>query len=129
MNVSELAKDKGYWYLATPYSKWAHGLEDACSVAQMLTARLMETRVPVFSPIAHTHGIATYVTEVDKRDHDFWLTADKPMVDAAHGLLIADLNGWKTSRGVLLEIKWGKEQSKPIWLLNVASLDVRPLRL
>lgn len=128
-DVSELAKDQGYWYLATPYSKWTHGLQDANTVAQMLAARLLELRLPIYSPIAHTHGIAEFVTGVDKRDHEFWLAADKPLFDAAYGLLIADLQGWRDSKGVTLEIKWCREQKKQFWLLNPATLTVTVPRL
>ena len=118
---------QGYWYLATPYSKWLWGLEEANTEAQKLAAALLSIGVKVYSPIAHTHGIAAYVTGVDKRDHDFWLAADKPLLDAAGGLLIADLRGWQDSKGVTLEIQWAKEQKKPYWLLNPETLAVRPL--
>jgi hypothetical protein len=117
---------QGYWYLATPYSKWHLGLEDANTETQKLAAALLSIGVKVYSPIAHTHGIAAYVTGVDKRDHDFWLAADKPLLDAAGGLLIADLHGWQDSKGIALEIQWAKEQKKPYWLLNPRSLAVRP---
>lgn len=120
---------EGYWYLATPYSKWLNGLEDANIVAQKLAARLIEAEVPIFSPIAHTHGISTYVTEIDKRDFDFWLGVDKPLVDMACGLLIADLKGWQESRGVNLEINWFAEAKKPVWLLNTKTLAFRAFRL
>lgn len=123
--IEEIEKNKGYWYVATPYSKWIHGLEDANMVAQKLTARLLEKFVPCYSPISHTHGIATYVTQVDKRDHKFWLDADKPLFDAAYGLLIADLPGWRDSLGVALEIKWCKEARKPYWLLDPKDLSFR----
>ncbi len=118
---------QGYYYLATPYSKWKYGLESANEVAQILAAALLSIGVKVYSPIAHTHGIAAYVTGVDKRDHDFWLAADKPLLDAAGGFLIADLAGWQDSKGVTLEIQWAKEQKKPYWLLNPETLAVRPL--
>jgi len=119
-----LPKHKGYFYLASPYAKWALGPEDANKEAQMLAARLMEIDVPVFSPIAHTHGIAAYIPP---RDHAFWMNVDKPMVDAAYGLLIADLPGWPESRGVTMEIGWAKEQDKPIWIINPTTLELREL--
>lgn len=119
----------GYWYLATPYSKWPHGLDDAARVAEKLAARLLEERFPIFSPIAHSHSIAQHVVAAEKRDFDFWLGADKPLVDAAIGLLIADLTGWRESRGVVQEIKWGREQKKPIWILNTKSFSLKACRL
>lgn len=127
MELDDLVKDKGYWYLATPYSKWTHGLEDANTVAQKLAARLLQHHVPIYCPIAHTHGIATYVTEVDKRDHDFWLNADKPLFEAAYGLLVADLPGWRESKGVSLEIAWCRAMKKPAWLLAPGTLRFRAL--
>ncbi len=127
MELDDLVKDKGYWYLCTPYSKWPHGLEDANQVAQQLTALLMEHRVPVFCPIAHTHGISKFVTQVDKRDFDFWLSADKPLVDSAYGVLVADLTGWRESRGVVQEIGWARDAKKPLWLLSPGTLRFRAL--
>lgn len=128
--ISELEKNMGYYYLATPYSKWVHGLDDANIVAQLLTSRIMLERVPVFSPIAHTHGIANFLKdEAIAHDHDFWMQADKPMFDAAHGLLIADLQGWRESKGVKMEIDWCVAQRKPYWLLDVVKLEVRVPRL
>ena len=120
---------QGYYYLATPYSKWKYGLESANEVAQILAAALLSIGIKVYSPIAHTHGISHYVTGVDQRDHDFWLNADKPLLDAAGGLLIADLPGWQDSKGVTLEIQWAKEQKKPYWLLNPITLAVRSVRV
>lgn len=125
--IDDLVKDQGYFYLATPYSKWAHGLEDANVVAQKLAARLMEHRVPVFCPIAHTHGIAQYVTQVDKRDFDFWLGADKPLVDAAYGVLVVDLPGWRKSRGITQEISWARATNKPLYLMDPGTLRFRAL--
>jgi hypothetical protein len=125
-NAKNLNKNIGYYYLATPYSKWPQGLEDANTEAQKLAARLLELRLPIYCPIAHTHGIATFVTGVDKRDHDFWLSADKPLVLAARGLLVANMEGWPDSRGVMQEIAWSQETYKPIWMLDPETLDVYP---
>jgi hypothetical protein len=129
-HARHLWNDRGYYYLATPYSKWVHGLDDANTVAQKLAARLLLLRLPIYCPIAHTHGIAMHTKdEVDARDHGFWMAADKPLFDAACGLLIADLPGWKESKGVQMEIEWCKEQKKPYWLLNPKTLDIRVPKL
>lgn len=127
--IAKSGEPGGYWYVATPYSKWTHGLDDANTVAQILAAHLLMTRLPVYAPIAHTHGIAKYVDEIDPRDHSFWMAADKPLFDAACGLLIADLPGWRDSKGVQMEIAWCKEQKKPFWLLDPKSLEIRKPRL
>lgn len=126
--IRELEKNMGYYYLATPYSKWVHGLDDANALAQLITSRIMLERVPVFSPIAHNHGIASFLQDMFG-DYDFWMEVDKPMFDAAHGLLIADLPGWRESKGVKMEIDWCVAQRKPYWLLDVVNLVVRVPRL
>ena len=129
--IEELVKDKGYWYLATPYSKWIHGLPDANLVAQKLAAQIMYKNVPVYSPIAYTHGIATAMVAqglgIDLRDHEYWMAMGKPLVMGAFGLLVADLAGWRDSWGVTLEIQWCRETKKPIWLIDPDTLEVRAL--
>jgi hypothetical protein len=125
-SVDNLVRDSGYWYLATPYAKWATGLHNATKVAQFLTAQLMDRLIPVFSPIAHNHGVAQFLT-VDKRNHDFWMAADKPMFDSAYGLLVADLEGWRESKGVGMEIDWARAAHKPAWLLHPTLLTISAL--
>ncbi len=115
---------KGYWYLASVYSIWPHGKEDANIFAQKLAARLMLIGVPVFSPIAHTHGIEPWT---GPQEHAFWMAVDKPMVDAAYGVLVTEMTRWQYSKGIGIEIGWAREQKKPIWLLNPETLAVRPL--
>lgn len=121
----------GYWYLATPYSKWVHGLDDANIVAQLLAARIMYEKVDVYTPIGHTHGISKQMIamnmKIDPRDHSFWMKRDKPLFDAAGGLLVADLPGWKTSTGVTVEIDWCRAQKKPVFLLNPKTLTIKKL--
>ena len=113
----------GYWYLATPYSKWPAGLDDACKTAATLCGRLLLAGVNTYSPIAHSHPVSlTLEGQVDPRDHDFWLRADKPLFEAAHGLLVADFPGWRESVGVAKEIAWSRAHVKPSFLLNPQTL-------
>lgn len=122
----EQAALKGFYYLATPYSKWSHGIDDANHVAQLLTGKLIFQGVGVYSPIAHTHGIAI-ASQLDPYDHSLWMPADKFIADAAKGLLVADLSGWKESKGVAIEIEWFKKTTRPCHLLNVVDLSYRNL--
>lgn len=125
--VSHLPVDQGYYYLATPYSKWTHGIHDANIVAQKMAGELIKVGVPVYSPIAHTHGIAL-AANIDPFSHAIFMPADKPLFEGAFGLLIADLNGWRESKGVAIEIGWAKELKKPIWVISPGMLDVRPFK-
>jgi Domain of unknown function (DUF1937) len=126
MEIARIVRNCGYWYLATPYSKWLAGIVDANAVAQKLAARLILERVPVYSPIAHTHGIAL-AGALDPFDHDIFMPADKPLFDASFGLLIADLPGWRESKGVQMEVGWARAGRKPMLLLNTITLDFSPV--
>lgn len=105
------------WYLATPYSKWPSGIEDASRVACIWAAKLIRAGIPVFSPIAHSHAIAV-AAAIDPYSHDIWIPADRPFWAILHGLLVADLPGWRESKGVGIEIEWFRSNGKPAWLLR-----------
>ena len=60
----------------------------------------------IYSPIAHTHGIAK-VGGFDPLDHDIWLPLDEKMMVACDYLVVAKMEGWDTSKGVAFEIELG----------------------
>lgn len=102
-----------YWYLATPYSKYVGGLEAAFTEACRQTALLVKAGVPVFSPIAHTHPIAM-LAGMDPLDHTIWLPCDRPMMDAAWGLIVCKMDGWERSYGVAHEMDVFRQANKPV---------------
>ena len=103
-------------YLASPYSKYTRGLQAAYQLACANVALLLKAGVPVFSPIAHTHGPAEY-GGIDPRDHDFWMRADSPFMELCSGLIVLRADGWKESRGVTAELKYFRHSAKPvIWM-------------
>lgn len=112
-------KIDGYWYIATPYSKYPGGLENATQVACKETAHLISHGVNCFSPIAHTHYVALY-GELDPYDHAIWLPNDQPMMNAAHGVIVMKMEGWEESYGIAEEIKYFTEAGKPIVYLEPA---------
>ena len=102
-----------FWYLASPYSAYPGGIEEAYRVACAETARLISAGVPTFSPIAHSHGIAVH-GDLDPLDHAIWMPADRPMMDAASGCIVLRMPGWDTSRGVAEEMMAFTRAGKPI---------------
>jgi len=102
-----------FWYLATPYSKYPGGLDAAFRLACEETARLIKADVPVYSPIAHSHPVAV-AGDMDPLDHSVWLPADKPMMDAASGLIVLEADGWRESYGMACEIEAFRAAGKPI---------------
>ncbi len=106
-----------YWYLASPYSKYPHGLGAAFSLACREAGRLMKARIPVFSPIAHTHPIAG-MCAIDPLAHEFWMATDKPMMDAARGLIMLQADGWWESKGMQIELETFRAAGKPVtWMV------------
>ena len=100
-------------YVATPYSRYADGLDAAYEEACAVTGELLRFHVKAFSPIAHSHGIAKYAN-IDPLDHQFWMRADKTYIDKADALIVVQLDGWDESVGVAMEIRDFREAGKPI---------------
>lgn len=101
-----------FWYLASPYSRFGGGIHQAYRFAVEATGLLILARVPVFSPIVHTHTVAG-VCGIDPADHDVWLPADRPLMDAASGIIVLRLAGWDESFGVDQERKVFRAAGKP----------------
>lgn len=91
-------------YLATPYSKYPEGVEAAYRLACEQTALLIRSGVAVFSPIAHTHGVAVH-GRIDPLDHTIWIPADKPFMDVCGAIIMLRAEGWGESYGMAVEMK------------------------
>lgn len=122
MNLEQL-RTAGLCYLATPYSKFPAGIDNAFKVACRLTAELIRVGIKVYSPIAHTHPIALY-GQIDPLDHDIWMPFDTAMMDKADALLIAQMESWEISKGIAIEVDYFLLNGKPIFYLNPQSLHV-----
>jgi hypothetical protein len=107
-----------FFYLATPYTSYEDGTQEAFLDACEQAALLIKAGIPVFCPIAHTHPIAV-MGELDPYDHAIWLPADTPMMDAAEkGLIVCMLPGWDTSKGVNHEIEYFKKLGRPLYFME-----------
>jgi hypothetical protein len=126
MNVSfeYLRAAPGFWYVATCYTKHEHGIHVAHIDACKVTAALLTRGVQVFSPIAHSHGIALY-GGIDPLSHAIWLPADKPMMDAAHGLIVVKMKNWLQSYGIGKEIEEFRKAGKPVAYLDLETMTCR----
>lgn len=121
-------------YLATPYSRYAAGLDAAFVAACEITASLISRGYSVYSPIAHTHPIALH-GKLDPLDHTIWLPFNAAMMEASHGLIVALLPGWDSSLGVQHEIDYFARAGKPIdrlswpeWKFKLGVFDIGELR-
>jgi hypothetical protein len=109
----EHVTDGGYQYLATVYSKHPLGLDIAWREACHHAAQFIKAGIPTFCPIAHTHPIAMHGL-LNPYDHDIWLPADRPLMEAAAGLVVVTSEGWLDSVGIAAEIEYFNAARKPI---------------
>ena len=105
-----------FWFLATPYSKYPHGLDAAFRLAARQRGLLVRAGIPVFSPIVHSHAVAMECG-IDPYDHAIWLPAETPMRRAASGIILLRAESWEISFGMKLEYEEFRAAGKPtIWM-------------
>lgn len=112
------------WYLASPYSKYEAGFEAAFTDASKAAGALMQRGLNVFSPIAHSHPIATY-GKIDETDHGFWLPQSMAVLERSDVLAVAMMPGWETSHGIAEELRRAKALGIPTKLLTWPDLQER----
>ena len=110
-----------FYYLATPYSKYPGGIEEAFKVACRAAADLIRAGVRVYSPIAHTHPVAIH-GDIDPYAHDVWLPADEPFMRSACGLIVLRAESWEQSYGIKVEIEEFKKDGKPIFYMDPGAI-------
>lgn len=117
----EIVREAPLAYLATPYTKYEAGIEQAFIDAAKLAAKLLHAGVNVYSPITHTHPLAIY-GGLDPLDHSIWLPFDEAMMKASTVLIVALMDGWRESKGVKHEIEFFDRAKKPIYWCDPVTL-------
>jgi hypothetical protein len=103
----------GYAYLASPYTSVLRSEREKRYVAACkAAAKLMQSGLAIFAPIAHSHPIEQHFAEPE--GFDFWMAQDLPILQGADKLIVLKLPGWKKSRGVAREIQEAQEIGMPI---------------
>jgi nucleoside 2-deoxyribosyltransferase len=112
-------------YLAAPYSHknklWMHVRFELVNLAAMA---LIDLGYVVFSPISHSHPIASTAEEPgETQNYSLWLGQDEHFMEWSDALVVLDLPGWRNSRGVLFELKWFTKRGKPIYFLPLDAVN------
>lgn len=110
-------------YLASPYSKYLTGIEQAFIEVAGVAAELLKQGVKVYSPIVQTHPMAIH-GGLDPLDHSIWLPFDETMLRLSSALAICTMEGWEESTGIAFEIDFFKKTTKPIFFVHPITLTV-----
>ena len=107
------APDPGFWYLATPYRAYKGPRASAFTQAAQQAAILSDSGISVFSPIVHSHVIASHTERLVEESPE-WIDLDMPMVRAARGVIVCMLPGWEQSSGIYRECNEAIKLGKPV---------------
>lgn len=109
----------GYVYLATPYTKYPHGISIAYQDALHAAGALIGAGIPVYSPIVHMHPIATKCPSAPKpTDSAKWIAVDYPMMESASACIVVAMEEWNLSTGVAAEIGFFTGAEKPVIMME-----------
>lgn len=91
----------GFWYLASPYSKWRGGFEDAWEQAVAAQIAFDRASIQTYAPIVASHPRAARGNLPG--DWAFWASLDHPFIEAAYGMIVLKMDGWQESFGMTAE--------------------------
>ena len=92
-------------YLASPYSHPDRTIEQLrYKAAARVTAKLITRGQIVYSPIVHSHVLATEYGVPNT--HEIWMPHCLAMLERADNLFVLMLDGWEQSKGVREELAW-----------------------
>ena len=109
---------KALVYLASPYSKYPGGREEANKLVTKKAAELMEEGYILFAPIPHSHNIEKEMSKT--YDGDWWLEQDFAVLKNCDKLVVYKIPGWEKSYGVKEEIKFAKKNKIPVEYIEYA---------
>lgn len=104
-----------FYYLASPYThpSLLVRAQRAIDVGRF-AGEMMAAGMFVYSPIWATHDAA--VRHQLPVEHEWWIGFNKAFLDAAAGVIVCDIDGWRDSRGVTQEIGYARDVGLPVWL-------------
>jgi len=112
-------------YLACPYShKNPKVRQRRFRAVTGASLELMKRGHLVFSPITHSHPIATLKGNKFKSDFNAWKEFDFRMLSVCDSLYVLCLPGWTSSIGVQEEVKMAGKMGKVVELVFPSELGL-----
>lgn len=104
-------------YLASPYSHPDKDVQNA-RYEQALTAvaYFAQSGLTIYSPIVHWHQVAA--SHDLPTQFEFWADQNKSMLQKANQLIVLNIEGWESSKGVKQEMTWAEKLNIPISFTN-----------
>lgn len=126
MKSSELKKYP-LVYIATPFTLYEAGLPAAYADACRLTAALAKAGiVNAHSPIVEAFSLVMH-SDIDPLDMSIWTPFCAARMAKSDALLVAMMDGWEASSGIRHEREEFVLAGKPVFFLNVETLELDPL--
>lgn len=106
------------YYLASPYSHPSPAIrEQRYRDLQDYAGPLMVAGHFVYAPILQTHHIAARFSL--PVEFEWWMAYNHLMIQKSSGVIVAEMDGWRESRGVQNEIAFAKLNNLPVWTLDI----------
>ncbi len=99
--------DTGFWYLASPYTKYPAGEDAAFQAVAEQAALLLEAGVFAVSAITHSHPIYRARPSLGGA-WETWAELDRRMIRASTGMIVCKLDTWEESKGIAAEIEFAE---------------------
>lgn len=108
-------------YLASPYTHNDEAVrEHRAQQAAKAAAALFNQGHHVFAPIPHGHAIAEHGLPVEI---EFWEAYCKNMLDRCDLMLVLQIEGWTTSKGISIEASHMAKQGKVVMLYTMDEIE------
>ena len=101
------------WYVATPFTNYPGGHQEAWKIAVRITGALAKTGFIVYSPIVHWYPVAK-AAHIDGAFSDYWRKVNSVSMGASFAAVVPMIPGYDTSNGVKDECAWFSARGRPV---------------
>lgn len=115
--IAPMREGDSYWYLASPFSDYPEGHEQAWLDICRVRGALLGRGIYSYSPIAESWGAVSQMKL--PTDHVWWRGDNLSKMLPAVGIIVVKLLSWDRSKGVKGEIAWFRENKghgSIVWL-------------
>lgn len=108
-----LPRTDGFYYLASPYTHPDPNVREyRYNAVKGFAGALMQAGHFIYCPILNTHPIA--VARALPVEFEWWEAFNRAFIERSEGVIVAEMDGWRTSRGVQHEIGLHSK----VWLMS-----------